>query len=154
MEKDLEERIRGPISFNNMMTKIEIAQEKHLKKTKKIKIGIKGKKPILSAVWMDKKGQILIKTRRIKNRAWRYARQKKAPGREIQILKRKYELQQRVTSLYLGKRKGEWENRKILEARGNSKILWNFTRDIAGKTKGKEVETYIYTENGEKKNSK
>ena len=92
---ELEERIRGPISFNSMMTKIEIAQEKHLKKTKRIKIGIKGKKPILSAVWMDKKGQILIKTRRIKNRAWRYARRKKAPEREIQILKRKYELQQK-----------------------------------------------------------
>ena len=100
---------------------------------------------------MDRQGQILIKTRRIKNRAWRYARRKKAPEREIQILKRKYELQQRATSLYLGKRKGEWEKRKVLEARTNSKILLNFTKDLAGKTKGKEVETYIYTEDGEKK---
>ena len=41
--------------------------------------------------------------------------------------------------------------RKVLEARTNSKILWNFTNDIAGKTKGKEVATYIYTEDGEKK---
>ena len=105
----------------------------------------------MSAVWMDRQGQILIKTRRIKSRARRYARRKKAPEREIQVLKRRYEIQQKITSQYLGKRKGEWERRKISEARTNSKILWNFAKDIAGKTRGKEVVTYIYTEDGEKK---
>ena len=50
MEKEIESRTRGPISFNSMMNNIELAQEKHLKKTRKIKLGVKGKKQILSAV--------------------------------------------------------------------------------------------------------
>ena len=100
---------------------------------------------------MDKQGQIMIKMRKIKNRAWRYARKKKAPEREIQILKRRYELQQKATSIYLGKRKGDWEKRKVLEARTNSKILWNMSRDISGKTRKKDEITYVYTEDKEKK---
>ena len=83
MEKELEERTRGPISFSGMMNNIELAQEKHLKKTRKIKIGLKRKKQVLSAVWMDKQGQIMIKMRKIKSRAWRYARKKNAPERDI-----------------------------------------------------------------------
>ena len=59
-------------------------------------------------------------------------------------------MQKRATSLYLGKRKGDWEKEKILKARTNSKILWDFTRDISGKTKKKNEEAYIYID-GEKK---
>ena len=38
----------------------------------------------------------------------------------------------------------------IEKARTNSKILWNFARDIAGKTRKKDENTYVYIE-GERK---
>ena len=38
----------------------------------------------------------------------------------------------------------------IEKARTNSKILWNFAKDITGKTKRKNENTYIHIE-GEKK---
>ena len=53
MEKEIERRLRGPISFRGMMGIIAIAQEIHLKKTRRIQIGVKEEKPILSAPWMD-----------------------------------------------------------------------------------------------------
>ena len=62
-------------------------------------------------------------------------------------------MQKRITSNYLGKKKGDWEQEMIEKARTNSKILWNFARDIAGKTKKKDEKTYIYIE-GEKKGSR
>ena len=93
----------------------------------------------------------MIKMRKIKSRAWRYARKKNAPEREILALKRRYELQQKATSIYLGKRKGDWEKRKVLEARTNSKILWNMSRDISGKTRKKDEITYVYTEDKKKR---
>ena len=51
---------------------------------------------------------------------------------------------------YTWGKKGDWEQEKILKARTNSKILWDFTRDISGKTKKKDEEAYIYIE-GERK---
>ena len=55
-----------------------------------------------------------------------------------------------MTSAYLGKRKGSWEQEMIQKAKTNNKVLWNFAKDIAGKTKKKDEKTYIYIE-GEKK---
>ena len=99
---------------------------------------------------MDKKGIRLIKLRQVKSRTWRRARKKNAPQRELRLLKGKYEVQKRITSIYLGKKKGDWEQEMIEKARTNSKVLWNFARDIAGKTKKKDEKTYVYVE-GEKK---
>ena len=106
MEKDLEKRMRGPMSFKGMMAIILVTQEKHLKKSKKIQIGAKEKEEVLTAPWMDRKGRSMIRLRRIKNRAWRRARKKNAPQRVQQLLKRKYKSQKRITSIYLGNRKG------------------------------------------------
>ena len=94
-----------------------------MKRTKKVPIGNKGKEEIIAAPWMDRRGIMLIRLRKIKNRTWRRAREKNAPQREQRILKRKYELQKRITSNYLGKRKGNWEQEIIEKARTNSKIL-------------------------------
>ena len=66
------------------------------------------------------------------------------------ILKRKYENQKRITSTYLGRKKGNWEKEMIEKAKTNNKILWNFAKDIQGKTKKRDEKTYIYVE-GEKK---
>ena len=49
-------------------------------------------------------------------------------------------------------KKGNWEKQKIQEAKTNGKILWNLIKDLLGKTKNKDEEAYIYTENGEKHN--
>ena len=50
-------------------------------------------------------------------------------------------------------KKGKWEQDMIERARTNSKILWNFAKDITGKTKKKDESTYIYIE-GEKKSTR
>jgi len=92
----------------------------------------------------------MIRLRQSKSRTWRRARKKNAPQRELRLLKRKYKTQKRITSIYLGKKKGDWEQEMIEKARTNSKILWNFARDIVGKTKKKNEKTYVYIE-GEKK---
>ena len=52
----------------------------------------------------------------------------------------------RVTAIYLGDRKGNWEKEMIKKAKENNKILWKFTRDIQGKTKRKNEATYVYIE--------
>jgi len=106
MEREVESRINGPMSFKSMMAILVISQERHLERTRRLLIGRKGKEEILSAPWMDKKGIMLIKLRKIKSRTWRRARRKNAPQREQRLLKRKYELQKRITSIYLGRRKG------------------------------------------------
>ena len=109
MEKEVESRIRGPISFRGMMGIIVVAQEMHLKRSRRIPIGRNGREEVLSAPWMDRQGQMMIKLRKIKSKAWRHSRKKNAPMREQRVLKRKYELQKRITAIYLGKRKGDWE---------------------------------------------
>ena len=129
----MERRINGSMSFKSMMAILVVSQEKHLKRTRRIPIGKKGGEDILSAPWMDKKGIMLIRLRRIKSRAWRRARKKNAPQREQKLLKRKYELQKRLTSAYLGRRRGNWEQEMIQKAKTNNKILWNFVKDISGK---------------------
>ena len=44
MEKDLEKRTKGPLSFKGMMAIVKVTQERHLKRSKKIKIGKKREK--------------------------------------------------------------------------------------------------------------
>ena len=105
---------------------------------------------MLTAPWMDRKGRNMIRLRRIKNRAWRRARKKNAPQRVQQLLKRKYESQKRITSIYLGNKKGSWEKEMIEKAKENNKVLWNFTKDIQGKKRKKDEKTNVYIE-GEKK---
>merc|ERR1712030_229243 len=150
MEKDLENRVRGPMSFKGMMAIISVTQEKYLKKSKKIQIGAKEKEEVLTAPWMDRKGRSMIRLRRIKNRVWKRARKKNAPQRVQQLLKRKYESQKRITSIYLGNKKGSWEKEMIEKAKENNKVQWNFTKDIQGKTKKRDEKTCVYIE-GEKK---
>merc|ERR1712121_367877 len=87
MEKDLEKRVKGPMSFKGMMAIILVTQERHLRKSKKIQIGEKEKEEILTAPWMDRKGRSMIRLRRLKNRAWRRARKTHAPQRVQQLLK-------------------------------------------------------------------
>merc|ERR1712121_403891 len=66
------------------------------------------------------------------------------PQRIQEELRRSYISQQILTSRYVGTRKGGWENKKVLEAKQNSKILWNMAREIAGKTKRKDEQMYVF----------
>ena len=144
MEKDLENKVRGNMSFKGMMAIVAVTQERHLKKTRKIQVGRKGEEEVLAAPWMDRKGRYMIKMRRRKNRAWREARRRNATRRVLMILKRKYEAEKKLTSEYLGKRKNKWEKEMIKKAHENSKILWNFAKEIQGVKRNKETKTYIY----------
>ena len=65
MERDLEQRIRGPTSFNNLMNKIKISQSRTLKRTKRMKVGRKENKLILAAEWIDNQAILYIKERKI-----------------------------------------------------------------------------------------
>ena len=44
----------------------------------------------------------------------------------------------------MGLKKGAWEKKKIKQAKGNSKILWNVAREILGKIKNKNEQIYLY----------
>merc|ERR1712030_302343 len=100
--------------------------------------------------WMNRKGRYLIKLRKIKNRAWRKARKMNATRRVLQLLKRKYEAEKKITSEYLGKRKNNWEKEMIKKAHENNKTLWNFAKEIQGTKRKKEAKTHIYVEEEKK----
>jgi len=50
----------------------------------------------------------------------------------------------------MGVKKGAWEKPKLLEAKKNSKPMWDVIKEILGKTKSKEEQMYIYSEDGTK----
>ena len=106
MERDLEQRIKGPTSFNNLMDKIEISQNRTLKRTIRMKVGRKGNKLVLAAEWIDNQAILYIKERKNRSRAWRCARRMRAPQRVQDALKRSYISQQILTSRYVGTKKG------------------------------------------------
>ena len=81
-----------------------------------------------------------------KNKDWRQARNRNEPQDIQEDLKKKYIEQQIKTSKFLGMKKGKWERRKVLEAKQNSKILWDVVREISGTTKSKEEQVYVYRE--------
>ena len=51
----------------------------------------------------------------------------------------------------IGQKKGAWEIYKIQEAKADGRKFQNLIKDLLGKTKKKDEETYIYEENGSKK---
>ena len=50
-----------------------------------------------------------------------------------------------------GKKKSEWEKKKIEETWKDGKIFWGMIRELLGKKKEEEEEAYIYTNEGERK---
>ena len=64
--------------------------------------------------------------------------------------KQKYESQKKLTSAMVGKKKSEWERRKIEETWKDGKVFWGMIRELLGKNK-EEEEAYIYTDEGERK---
>merc|ERR1712055_575794 len=85
------------------------------------------------------------------SRQWRYARKSEAPEEEIERCKNRYEVQQKKTSVMTGIKKSNWEEKKIEETWKDGKKFWKMIGELLGKTKKREDETYVYTEEGCKK---
>ena len=70
----------------------------------------------------------------------------------LDLYEKEYKEQQRKTSIMSGRKKGLWEKRKIEETKRDGKKFWNVIKELLGKSKEKEEEAYVYSEEGEKKN--
>merc|ERR1711888_557383 len=145
MEEDLMKRIYKGTSFNKIMDRMEIAQDRKLKKQKRIKIGRLEDKYIKSAAWMTEEIIISQKIRKILSAKWREARKLNKPEEEIKSLEKDYKTRQKITSRMIGKTKGEWERRRINEAiESNGKSMWKLIKEVLGNRKSKNDEVYIY----------
>ena len=51
----------------------------------------------------------------------------------------------------MGIRKSKWEERKIEETWKDGKKIWTMIEELLGKTKKREEDTYVFTEDGSKK---
>ena len=49
------------------------------------------------------------------------------------------------------KKKGEWEKKKIEETKRDGKRFWEMIKDLLGKNNEREDETYVYKEDGVRK---
>ena len=136
LEEDLLTRINGPTSFNNLLNKIEIAQDRTLKVQKKMGTGINEGERILAAEWVDDEVQAYLKERKTKNKMWWKARRDNKPQETLERLEEEYKTQQKETSNIMGMKIGAWE-KKILQSKTDSKIMWNPIKEILGKTKRK-----------------
>ena len=132
------------------LKKLKISVNQTLKKRKKIKVGKKGNKIIRAAEWVDQELMDNIKLRMKLNRSWRFSRKGNLPPIVQEEFKQKYESQRRITSALAGKKKSEWEKRKIEETWKDGKVFWGMIRELLGKNK-EEEEAYIYTDEGERK---
>jgi len=115
-----------------------------------MKVGKRGIKLVVAAEWVDEEVQFYIKDRKDNNKDWRQTRNKKAPQDIQDFLKNRYIEQQTKTSRFLGMKKGEWERKKVQEAKQNSKILWNVVKEISATTRSKDEQVYVYREDNTK----
>ena len=49
------------------------------------------------------------------------------------------------------KKKGDWEKKKIEETRKDGKKFWTMIKELLGKNREREEETYVYTQEGDRK---
>ena len=122
-----------------------------MRRRKRIKIGKKGKETILAAKWVDQELIENINLRSSYNRQWRYARKRNAPEAEIKICEKRYREQQKKTAIMTELKKSTWEEKKIEETWKDGKKFWEMIRELVGKNRRKEEETYVYTEEGGKR---
>ena len=113
-----------------------------------MKIGLKNNEHIVAAEWVDEEVQSNLKKRRKLNKIWRTVRRNEKSETIINQAEQEYREQKKYTSQLMGEKKGAWEKQKILEAKKNSKPMWNVIKEILGKTKSKEEQKYIYHEDG------
>merc|ERR1711888_361479 len=152
MEKELMEKVRVGTNFNKLMDKVKLAQDKKLKQQKRIRVGKIEDKHIKSAAWMNEEILMSQRIRQILNAKWREARKYNKPKKVIEDLERDYKIRQKITSKLIGKTKGEWERRIIIEAtETNGKSMWKVIKEVLGNRRSKNTEVYVYED---KKNRK
>ena len=138
-------------SFKKCIKKIKDSMELTMRRRKMIKLGKKGKETILAAKWVDQELIENINLRSSYNRQWRYARKRNAPEAEIKICEKRYREQQKKTAIMTELKKSTWEEKKIEETWKDGKKFWEMIRELVGKNRRKEEETYVYTEEGGKR---
>ena len=108
-------KIGKSTSFRGFMEKIKTTLNIVLKKKKRIKVGKRGKQTILAAEWVDSELIDNISLRSRLSRDQRIARRNNEPEEIQKACKEKYEKQQKKTAIMSGKKKGDWEKKKIEE---------------------------------------
>ena len=84
------------------------------------------------------------------NRIWRFSRKNQTPLVQ-KAFKEEYEEQKRITAALIHKKKSQWEREKIQETWKDGKLFWNMIRELLGKNREEEEETFVYDEEGERK---
>ena len=101
---------------------------------------------------MNEEIKLNQKLRQILNAKWRKARKNKRPRRELESLEKDYRIQQKTTSVIIGKTKGAWEKERIQEAgKTNGKSMWTVIQEVLGKRKSKMESVYVYIGEKERK---
>ena len=150
-EKAFLPKIGKCTTFKKCMNKIKTTLNTTMRKKKRIKLGRKGTETVLAAEWMDQEIIDNINLRSKYSRQWRYARKNKLQEEVIDSCKRRYIEQQRYTSIMMGIKKSSWEESKIKETWRDGKKIWTMIGELLGKTKEREEETFVFTEEGNKK---
>merc|ERR1711874_764271 len=140
----------GKNSFKKCMSKLKNSIDATMKRRKMIKLGGKSKVKLVSAEWVDKELIDNVKLRSKLSRDWRLARKRKEPDEILRQYKNRYLEQKSVTALMTGDKKSAWESRKINETWKDSKKFWKMIKELLGKNKEFEEETYVYSEEGKK----
>ena len=97
---------------HNTMEKIKIAQDKTLKKKKRIRVG-KREEKIQAAEWVGEELRDNIRKRSKLSRRWRMARKRKEPEQDVKRFEKEYKEQNTITAIMTGQKKGSWELFKI-----------------------------------------
>ena len=63
----------------------------------------------------------------------------------------RYLEQKKITAKMTARKKGEWEKKKIEEAKKDAKRFWEMIRELLGENNEREEETYVYTKDGVRK---
>ena len=92
-----------------------------------------------------------IGLRSILSRNWRIARKNREAEEVLEACKEKYEKLQRKTAILSGNKKGEWEKKKVEETWKDGKKFWTMIKELLGKNKERDEDTYVYTTEGDKR---
>jgi len=133
------------------MKEIKTTLDITLWKKKRIKIGKRRNQIVLAAEWVDTELTDNISLRSKLSMRWRIARKNKEPEETLRRCKEEYEKQQIKTSIMSCKKKGEWEVKKVKETWKDGKKFWTMIKELLGNNKEKDEDTYVYTEEGLKK---
>ena len=101
--------------------------------------------------WVDLELIDNINKRSRLSRDWRRARKEGASEDIQKICKERYEQQKKLTAIMTNKKKGDWEKKKVEETLKDGKKFWTMIKELLGKDKRRDEESFVFTQEGEKK---